>query len=89
MGLIHTCELNGGNPFHYLTGLQRQFWGVAAKPIGVDALGTMAKRLAGLARPRPPDIMINPGRKGWLAAAGNVTRKWLNNEFLPIALPSS
>jgi hypothetical protein len=23
MSLIHTCELNGANPFHYLTELQR------------------------------------------------------------------
>ena len=23
MGLIHTCELNGANPFDYLTELQR------------------------------------------------------------------
>jgi len=24
ISLIHTCELNGANPFHYLTELQRQ-----------------------------------------------------------------
>ena len=36
MSLIHTCELNGANPFDYLTvycGTPR----VEAKPIGVDA----------------------------------------------------
>jgi hypothetical protein len=36
MSLIHTCELNGANPFDYLT----EFLpcrGVEAKPIGVDA----------------------------------------------------
>ena len=38
MSLIHTCELNGANPFEYLTELQRHARELAAKPSGVDAL---------------------------------------------------
>jgi transposase len=32
MSLIHTCELNGANPFHYLTELQRHAEELAANP---------------------------------------------------------
>src|SRR5690348_11006027 len=32
MSLIHTCELNGANPFHYLTELQRHAEDLAADP---------------------------------------------------------
>lgn len=32
LSLIHTCELNGGNPFEYLTALQRHAAAVAATP---------------------------------------------------------
>jgi hypothetical protein len=32
MSLIHTCELNGANPFHYLTELQRHAEELAAYP---------------------------------------------------------
>jgi hypothetical protein len=32
MSLIHTCELNGVNPFEYLTELQRHSLELAAKP---------------------------------------------------------
>jgi hypothetical protein len=32
MSLIHTCELNGANSFHYLTELQRHASEVAANP---------------------------------------------------------
>jgi transposase len=32
MSLIHTCELNGANPFLYLMGLQRHARQVAASP---------------------------------------------------------
>ena len=32
LSLIHTCELNGGNPFEYLTALQRHAAAVAAAP---------------------------------------------------------
>jgi hypothetical protein len=32
MGLIHTCELNGANPFEYLVALQRNAADVAAHP---------------------------------------------------------
>jgi len=38
MSLIHTCELNGANPFDYLTELQRHAEELKGKPIGVDAL---------------------------------------------------
>jgi transposase len=32
MSLIHTCELNGVNPFDYLTKLQRHAQAVGANP---------------------------------------------------------
>jgi len=32
MSLIHTCELNGANPFHYLTELQKHACDMAAAP---------------------------------------------------------
>jgi transposase len=32
MSLIHTCELNGANPFDYLTELQRHSEEVKQKP---------------------------------------------------------
>jgi len=32
MSLIHTCELNGVNPFEYLTTLQKQSDHVSADP---------------------------------------------------------
>ena len=32
MSLIHTCELNGANPFHYVTELQRHAEELAACP---------------------------------------------------------
>jgi transposase len=32
MCLIHTCQLNGANPFEYLTELQRHSASVAASP---------------------------------------------------------
>jgi len=32
MSLIHTCELNGVNSFHYLTELQRHAVGVKCAP---------------------------------------------------------
>ena len=32
MSLIHTCELNGANPFDYLTELQKHASEVAAAP---------------------------------------------------------
>jgi hypothetical protein len=33
MSLIHTCELNGVNPFEYLTELQRHTEELSAKPV--------------------------------------------------------
>ncbi len=38
MSLIHTCELNGANPFDYLTELLRHAEELKRKPIGVDAV---------------------------------------------------
>ena len=38
MSLIHTCELNGANPFDYLIELQRHRRRVEESPFGVDAL---------------------------------------------------
>jgi hypothetical protein len=38
MSLIHTCELNGANPFDYLTELQRHAAELERSPVGVDAL---------------------------------------------------
>ena len=38
MSLIHTCELNGANPFDYLTELQRHAEELKRNPVGVDAL---------------------------------------------------
>ena len=38
MSLIHTCELNGANPFDYLTELQRHSEELKQKPVGMDAL---------------------------------------------------
>ncbi len=32
MSLIHTCELNGANPFHYLTVLQKHAEELAENP---------------------------------------------------------
>jgi transposase len=32
MSLIHTCELNGANPFHYLTELLRHAQELKQKP---------------------------------------------------------
>jgi len=32
MSAIHTCELNGANPFDYLTALQRQAAALRAMP---------------------------------------------------------
>ena len=32
MSLIHTCELNGINPFHYLTDLQKNADSVSSNP---------------------------------------------------------
>lgn len=32
MSLIHTCELNGANPFDYLTELQRHHAELATRP---------------------------------------------------------
>ena len=32
MSLIHTCKLNGANPFHYLTELQKHADELAAAP---------------------------------------------------------
>jgi hypothetical protein len=32
MSLIHTCESNGANPFHYLTELQKHAAGLAQNP---------------------------------------------------------
>ena len=52
MSLIHTCELNGANPFDYLTELQRHAEELKRTSIGVDALEL--PRDAGAARRRPP-----------------------------------
>ena len=38
MSLIHTCELNGANPFDYLTELQRHAEELNCAPVGVDAV---------------------------------------------------
>ena len=38
MSLIHTCELNGANPFDYLTELQRHAEELKRNPVGVDAV---------------------------------------------------
>ncbi len=48
MSLIHTCELNGANPFDYLTELQRHAEELKQQSIGVDALEL--PRHAGAAR---------------------------------------
>jgi hypothetical protein len=55
MSLIHTCELNGANPFDYLAELQRLRRGTEATSFGVDALepGTWNYRET-LARPATP-----------------------------------
>ena len=42
MSLIHTCELNGANPFDFLTELLRHVEELKRSPSGVDALGTTA-----------------------------------------------
>jgi len=36
MSLIHTCELNGVNPFDYLTELQKHAEELARSPAGAD-----------------------------------------------------
>ena len=38
MSLIHTCELNGANSFHYLTELQRHVPEVTAQSRRLDAV---------------------------------------------------
>jgi hypothetical protein len=48
MSLIHTCELNGANPFDYLTELQRHAAELKRQSRGVDALEL--SRDAGAAR---------------------------------------
>ena len=51
MSLIHTCELNGANPFDYLTELLAALHGTEAAPVGVDAL-ELPRELARLVTPR-------------------------------------
>jgi transposase len=48
MSLIHTCELNGANPFDYLTELQRHAGEL--KPLRNGCPGTIAKRRRGSQR---------------------------------------
>ena len=48
MRLIHSCELNGANPFDYLTELQRHSAELVAKSDGMDAMEL--PRNAGAAR---------------------------------------
>jgi len=38
MSLIHTCQLNGANPFHYLTELQKHASELAAAPADFPAV---------------------------------------------------
>jgi len=53
MSLIHTCELEGVNPFQYLTALQRHADALAANPTAwlpwtyQDALAAAPARAAG------------------------------------------
>jgi len=42
MSLIHTCELNGVNPFDYLTELQRHSAELKANPSELDAMNCCA-----------------------------------------------
>ena len=52
MSLIHTCELNGVNPFDYLTELQRHAEELK-KTRRRGCRGTTAKPWRGLPRPPP------------------------------------
>jgi len=57
MSLIYTCELAGGNPFHYLTELQRHARELAANPaewMPWNYRETLARLGAGSAAPPPP-----------------------------------
>ena len=60
MSLIHTCELNGANPFAYLTALQQHADEVAATPASWlpwnyrDAIPAEASRLPATPNSRPP-----------------------------------
>ena len=52
MSLVHTCALNGANPFDYLTELQRH--SEELKEIRRSGCrGIIAKRWLGSPRPRP------------------------------------
>lgn len=52
MSLIHTCELNGANPFDYLTELERHSSAVAAKP--QNWMPWNYRQTLGCSVPRPP-----------------------------------
>jgi transposase len=52
MSLIHTCELNGANPFDYLTELQRHAQELQQKQ-SERVPWNYARRWRGSQRPRP------------------------------------
>ncbi len=51
MSLIHTCRLNGVNPFHYLTELQKHSRELAAAPADWMPWNYQATLEAGQGRP--------------------------------------
>ena len=79
MSLIHTCELNGANPFDYLTELQRHAEELKRASIGVDAVELPRDAGAAASRPPPRNMMILPGRKGSSAAMLDDMLKWPQN----------
>jgi len=57
MSLIHTCELNGVNPFDYLTELQRRSAELSAHPQS-GCRGTFATHWQGSQHPRRRNIKV-------------------------------
>ena len=58
MSLIHTCQLNGANPFDYLTELQRHAGGAVSASSRSGCRGTTARRWR--RGRRSPHSMMNP-----------------------------
>jgi hypothetical protein len=67
MSLIHTCELNGVNPFDYLIELQRHA-GELKRTLRSGCPGTTAIPWHDSLPPRPRNMMSLPGRKGSTSA---------------------
>ena len=76
MSLIHTCELNGANPFDYLTELQRHAAELARQSGGVDAVEL--PRDAGAARHARLRNMMDAGmaEKDPVRPCGSDMPKW-------------